>query len=36
LKWPTTKPPKLEKLFCLPSTTLCEPVRMSVHGGSLL
>ena len=26
--WPTTNPPKLEKLCRLPTTTLCEPVRV--------
>ena len=29
LKRPTTSPPKREKLCCCPTTTLCEPVRMS-------
>jgi hypothetical protein len=35
LAWPTTHPPKLEKLCRVPTTTLCEPVRMLgvVSGG---
>jgi hypothetical protein len=33
---PTTKPPKLEKLSPSPTTTLWEPVRMSLQKGSFV
>src|SRR5262245_59968371 len=31
---PTTNPPKLEKFSYLPTTTLCEPVRLSMQSGA--
>jgi hypothetical protein len=34
-RWPTTSPPKLEKLLNLPTTTSCEPVRLSMQKGTV-